>query len=79
MNKYENILHKIESDEIKLDRHNVSREIIKDALKKQIGLIPNKWNGKNINAYICPGCDFAVYEDDKFCKECGQALEWGIE
>ena len=51
--------------------------IIIDALEKQI---PQKTNTKFYNdgsaEYICPICEGAVNDDQKFCDECGQALYW---
>lgn len=32
-------------------------------------------NGEKYNYNTCPACDATVLVDDKFCRECGQAID----
>lgn len=66
--------------------------VCKEALEKQIPKKPQyvdtrfRNHGRRISdgsslakCYKCPSCDthiFHVFDDEKFCEHCGQALDW---
>ena len=55
-----------------------------DALDKQIPKKPKAEKYMYGKTYNCPSCNiFVGYESDlslpKYCKCCGQALDWGVE
>lgn len=45
-------------------------KIILEALEKQI---PKKID---IQCYCCPTCRFTASGENKYCPQCGQALDW---
>lgn len=54
---------------------------LKEAVEKQIPKKPNIHGyreGREVNtiSYTCPACNKHVSRD-AYCKECGQALDWG--
>ncbi len=66
-----------QSDHETLDRlagveGNLSKFLRESALK-QFPLKPKMI----IDYSICPKCAELVHEKDKYCKECGQKLDWG--
>lgn len=42
---------------------------------------PNGWNDEPcvIDEYKCPSCNHTILEPTKFCKECGQAINWNAQ
>lgn len=50
-----------------------------DALEKQMPKAPKLTGGSY--GYRCPCCNAYIFceYDDKYCCECGQALDWGDE
>ena len=67
---------------------------LKEAVEKQIPKKPRFYDSKFRqrgqkygefvtieNAYSCPNCNCTVWvtDKDKYCKRCGQALDWGTD
>lgn len=48
-----------------------------EALEKQIPKsCCNRFYGDGSVEYVCPTCESAVNDDQKYCDACGQALDW---
>ena len=48
---------------------------VQDALEKRKSKKPiNKSNG----FFGCKACNAELFERDRFCKYCGQRLDWGL-
>ena len=76
--------------ESSLDVDPWARDIAVDAMQKQIPKKPGytklmyKYNGADIEITECPYCrthglsmwDAAIPVGDKYCKRCGQAIDW---
>lgn len=49
------------------------------ALEKQIPKNPRKYKAsKDFIYFECPRCDNKIQADVKYCRYCGQALDWSI-
>lgn len=52
-------------------------QIAIDAIEKQIPKsCCNRFYGDGSVEYVCPTCESAVNDDQKYCDACGQALDW---
>lgn len=73
--------------QIKADNQAEIQQVTIDALEKQIPKKPYDVNEKENDdfyylGFICPSCnEAAVYQPyrPKFCKHCGQKIEWSEE
>ncbi len=86
-------LAEIESEDADVTISTESLCMAIEALKKQIPKKPVfvdtrfRYHGRSISdglslskCYKCPGCNthiFHVWDDENFCKSCGQKLDWG--
>lgn len=57
--------------------------LIKEALKKQVPMKPKRNNyypKTGVTEYVCSVCGknswYSVKEHQKYCSECGQAIDW---
>ena len=66
--------------------HREAMDMAIEALEKQRMKTPNYesdgyWNGELVyDTWICPCCGKAYevdYDNYKYCRECGQAIDWG--
>lgn len=50
---------------------------VKEAIEKQIQEKPRKYKASPHLIYFeCPACDRNIQADIKYCRYCGQALDW---
>lgn len=88
-NKYQKALKRIRNDY--LNNHNPDCDILEELVDKATPLKPQEAYVVDGTYYICPCCghiieDFSnmqdkdlkkyVIEIDKYCKTCGQKLDW---
>lgn len=85
MNKYENYKHDLNTIEVTMiSQCNKEYEDIKnnfDTIKELVEKEKPKkvLEEKNIgDMYIgkCPKCKSKIFEDETYCSDCGQLLEW---
>lgn len=69
----------------KVATSSIELAIIRDTLsllKKALPTPPRRFYAEGDDRVVCPnqecldGCGIAVYKDENFCSECGQAIEW---
>lgn len=49
---------------------------VMEALEKQVPKKPDAWKGKIFDGFVCTKCNTIVFYDYKYCKRCGQAIDW---
>lgn len=62
-----------------ISRGLFSKSVEKDleAVLDLIQPIPPVWNVED-EEYDCRNCDSVLSSEDKFCRECGREIEWGV-
>lgn len=86
LQKHIGLIDKDHKDDDVLQGYKTVMQTACTALKKQMPIRPREEEGSLSISYLCPCCgrffgmrgmaSVALFKTDKFCQNCGQAMDW---